>query len=181
MKKFLEGIIVGIAGLVLLLTVGATALASGLPSKGEKPNWDKSSLSFTNTCDESCDGSTVKVCNTGDGDMASSSTYMTYYIESGNPKGGSVVAQGSIPALKSGGCFDIAIDTSETGNYMVRAFQIEGHPGTGELWSEACSLMCEGTDNPEDPDDDPEEPEQCPETMVFDGCEYTLTQSCLTK
>jgi len=79
--------------------------------------------------------------------MAGTTVYQVYYIEKGNPKNGSVVSSDVIPALAAGECTTLTYTTpGGSGNYMFRAQQRPGHPGTGELWSEACSVVCE--DNP---------------------------------
>ncbi len=109
------------------------------------PEWDKSSLKFESGCTGNCEVVKAKICNTGSGDMAGSTTYKVYWAASGNPKVGVVVASGSIPALKSGQCTDLTYDpktnpNGSAGNYMFKAYQRPGHPGTGELWSDQCSV-----------------------------------------
>ena len=171
MKKLLEYVIVSILTVSFIFT-GLLTYGVVSASGGKSQAWDKSSLKFVSDCDANCDGSKVKVCNGNDSqDMQGTSTYFVYYAESGNAKDGNIVESGSIPALKNGECYEISLDTSKTGNYMVKALQRDGHPGTGVLWSEACGLVCT------DPDDEKEEP-KCPETVVMNDCHYTLTNSC---
>ena len=115
-------------------------------------DWDKSTLHFDADfgCQvESCgDTITARVCNGGE-PMADTTTYEVWFSQSGNPKDGSVVASGTIPALGSGECFDIVYNTTEPGNYMFRALQRPGHPGKGELWSQQCTVnICVATPTP---------------------------------
>ena len=119
----------------------------------EKPNncWSRSSLSFTAGCDGDCEEVQTTVCNVGDGDMEDSVPWQLYYAASGNPKNGSVIASGSLGPLDSGDCETLTYDPEGvSGNYMFRAEQEEGHPGQGELWSDACEIVCEvpDTDTP---------------------------------
>jgi len=109
------------------------------------PEWDKSSLKFKSGCTGDCDVVKAKICNTGSGDMAGSTTYEVYWAASGNPKSGKIVATGTVPALKSGKCTDLTYDpktnpNGSAGNYMFKAYQRPGHPGAGELWSDQCSV-----------------------------------------
>ena len=105
------------------------------------PEWDKSSLSFNGSCTGNCEVVQAQVCNTGDGDMAGTSSYEVYWAASGNPKDGTVVASGTIPALNSGECTTLTYDPNgSAGNYMFKAYQRPGHPGQGVLWSDECSI-----------------------------------------
>ena len=119
----------------------------------EKPNncWSRSSLEFTAGCDGDCEEVWATVCNTGDGDMDGPVPWQLYYAPSGNPKDGSVIASDSLGPLDSGDCETLTFDPGGvSGNYMFRAEQEEGHPGQGELWSDACELVCQvpDTDTP---------------------------------
>jgi hypothetical protein len=108
------------------------------------PEWDKSSLTFKPGCTGNCEVVKAKVCNTGS-DMAGTTTYEVYWAASGNPKFGVVVASGTIPALKKNTCTYLTYDpktnpNGSAGNYMFKAYQRPGHPGTGVLWSDQCSI-----------------------------------------
>ncbi|MFZ6020212.1 MAG: hypothetical protein ACOYXO_11445 [Chloroflexota bacterium] len=109
------------------------------------PEWDKSSLSFKGSCTGNCEVVKAEVCNKGSGDMAGSTPYEVYWAASGNPKSGTIVASGTIPALKSGECTTLTYDpktnpNGSAGNYMFKAYQRPGHPGQGVLWSDECSV-----------------------------------------
>jgi len=173
MKKILEYVMVGLVTISTLF-IGLLFYGVVQASGGKSEDWDKSSLSFVGSCDETCQKSKVKVCNGSDSqDMQGSVNYNVYYAVSGNAKNGSVVESGVIPALKSGECFTIEFDSTTTGNYMVQAYQRDGHPGTGRLWSEACTLVCEV---PEEEEEEEPPVEECPATVVVDKCEYTLVK-----
>jgi len=107
--------------------------------------WDKSSLYFKGNCTGDCSEIQVEVCNgAGSEDMQGPTVYQVYYIEKGNPKNGTVVDDGQIPALQAGECTILTYNPlGISGNYMFRAEQRPGHPGSGELWSLACSLQCQ--------------------------------------
>jgi len=111
-------------------------------SFGCPPDWDKSSLSFTGSCSGDCKEITTQICNTGDGDMAGTVAYEVWYKSTGNPKDGSQVGGGTVPALKAGECATLTYAPTQPGNYKFKAYQRPGHPGTGELWSETCSITC---------------------------------------
>ncbi|OGM17046.1 amyloid fiber anchoring/assembly protein TapA, partial [Candidatus Woesebacteria bacterium RBG_19FT_COMBO_37_29] len=105
--------------------------------------WDKSSLYFDEEfgCKESCEEVRVRVCNGEDAeDMQGTSTWELYFAEIGNPKDGEKIANGIAETLTSGECQELSFVPTEGGNYMFKAYQRPGHPGTGELWSEACEI-----------------------------------------
>jgi len=91
----------------------------------------------------------AQVCNGDDSeDMAGPTTWELYWRASGNPKNGNVIASGTIDPLATGECQILTYDPSDnpngaSGNYMFRAYQRPGHPGTGELWSGACEITCQ--------------------------------------
>ncbi|MBN1453496.1 MAG: right-handed parallel beta-helix repeat-containing protein [Anaerolineales bacterium] len=121
---------------------------------GEPPEWDKSSLIFTEGCDGDCDQITVTVCNgAGSEDMEGSTTWELYWIASGNPKDGTVIDNGTIDPLAAGECQVLTYNPADnpngaSGNYMFKAYQRPGHPGEGVLWSNACEeLVCEDPTN----------------------------------
>jgi len=133
------------------------------------PEWDKSSLSFKGSCTGNCEVVKAKVCNTGDRDMAGPSSYEVYWAASGNPKDGTIVASGTIPALKKNTCTYLTYDpktnpNGSAGNYMFKAYQRPGHPGTGVLWSTQCSIgQCSlPTATPVTPTDTPVTPTATP-------------------
>ncbi len=129
-------------------TPTSTPTATSTPASGE---WDKSSLYFDPdySCQGDCDEITATVCNGDDSeDMAGSTTWKLYWAASGNPKDGVVIASGTIDPLAAGECQILTYDPSDnpsgaSGNYMFRAYQRPGHPGTGQLWSEACEITCQ--------------------------------------
>jgi YqxM protein len=121
-------------------TGGCTLTPSGV---GNPHVWDRSSLYFSDGCSGDCDSISATVCNGADsGRMLCPSSWELYYAARGNPKRGEVVASGTIPALLPGQCHVMSADPDSSGNYMFRALQAEGHPGTGELWSNSCSVNC---------------------------------------
>lgn len=100
---------------------------------------DKSSLYFSGLCTYDGDEMFVIVCNGADsGAMLADSTYEVYFVPTGNPKDGVIVEGGTIHKLLPGMCQELPIEFSLAGNYMVKAYQAEGHPGTEVLWSEEC-------------------------------------------
>lgn len=91
----------------------------------------------------------AQVCNGRDAeDMAGPTTWALYWAAAGNPKRGSLIASGSIAPLDAGQCQTLTYNpgnnpNGSSGNYMFRAYQRAGHPGRGELWSEACEITCQ--------------------------------------
>jgi YqxM protein len=118
---------------------------------GSEEEWDHSSLYFDEDygCQGDCDEISVTVCNGDDSeDMEGTTTWELYWIASGNPKDGEVIASGTINALAQGECQVLTYDPGDnpngpSGNYTFKGYQRPGHPGTGELWSEACELECD--------------------------------------
>jgi YqxM protein len=114
----------------------------------ETEEWDKSSLSFVNNNNggnnkrgtsnqNSCLEISSAIQNGKDSrDMQGPVKYEIYYAEKGNPKNGTVVVTGEVPALKSGETFQPEYQPTENGKYMFKAYQRPNHPGAGELWSE---------------------------------------------
>lgn len=136
----------------VILTEVPTEVPTIIPtesSNGKKPDqgeWGKSSLSFSGGCtSSSCYSVSAQVCNVGDGDMTGSVSWELYYAVSGNPKNGDVISSGSLGPLDKGECTTLSYNPNGvSGNYMFRAEQEAGHPGTGELWSSQCSVgVCE--------------------------------------
>jgi YqxM protein len=110
--------------------------------------WDRSSLLFASGCEGDCGEITAEVCNGADEDMAGPTTWELYWIASGNPKNGVVIASGTINPLAAGECQTLTYNpganpNGASGKYMFKAYQRPGHPGTGVLWSDACELECD--------------------------------------
>ncbi len=110
-----------------------------------RPDWDRSSLSFDESyCCKVTDGNIVsaKVINGADSrPMEGTTIWELWYAETGNPKNGTKVAEGVIPALNSGESYVIDYEVTASGNYKFMAYQREGHPGIGVLWSETCTVI----------------------------------------
>jgi hypothetical protein len=132
-----------------VLALGMSLLFAGNALGLVAEEWDKSSLKFTASCDGDCDEITATVCNgRGSENMAGTTTWELYWIASGNPKRGIVIASDTINALAAGTCQTLTYDPSNnsngaSGSYMFRVDQRPGHPGKGVLWSNACGLVCE--------------------------------------
>jgi hypothetical protein len=80
--------------------------------------------------------------------MKGSTAWQLYWAADGNPKSGFIITGGTIDKLLAPGeCEDLTYDPGDnamgvSGNYMFKAYQRLGHPGKGELWSEACEIQC---------------------------------------
>jgi hypothetical protein len=75
--------------------------------------------------------------------MAGATAWQLYWTPTGNPKHGEIISGGTIGALAAGECQVLTYNPNgASGNYMFKAYQRLGHPGKGELWSEACELHC---------------------------------------
>ena len=103
---------------------------------GDPGKWDKSSLSFNGPSGISGTQIFATIKNgSGSRDMQGPVKYEVYWVASGNPKGGTVVASGEIPALGSGESYKLTYTPTRAGVYKFKAYQRPGHPGKGELWS----------------------------------------------
>jgi len=118
--------------------------------------WDKSSLYFDEdyACQGNCNEISAKICNEEDSEnMQGTTTWELYWIESGNPKDGIMIAPGLTDALEHGTCQILYYNPGENlegevCNYKFKAYQRPGHPGPGELWSETCEILqCEAVEN----------------------------------
>jgi YqxM protein len=152
--------------------------------------WDKSSLEFFSikqskpTKTAQCTPVEAVIKNGGE-NMGGSVLYEVWWAETGNPKNGVKQTSGQIPALKSGESITLTYTPDKNGNYMFKAYQRLGHPGTGELWSneigvqscsEAKSIEQDKTDQETSPKEEPinqEEPVQPVETKK--GVEEPVT------
>lgn len=102
--------------------------------------WDKSSLEFVSikqskpTKTAQCTPVEAVIKNGGE-NMGGSVLYEVWWAETGNPKNGVKQTSGQVPDLKSGESITLTYTPDKNGNYMFKAYQRLGHPGTGELWS----------------------------------------------
>ncbi|WP_347709257.1 amyloid fiber anchoring/assembly protein TapA [Bacillus sp. FJAT-47783] len=122
-------------------TSGTISICSNYhPDKGchekEENQWDKSSLTFTDQKWNEPNVEAVIQNGADSDDMEGATTYEVYYTEVVNPKNGTVIASGEVPALKSGETITLSVDVkNRKGIYMFKAYQRPGHKGIGELWS----------------------------------------------
>lgn len=131
----------------MALLVPNVALATGNPTGA--------SLEFTAGANGDCKEITATVTNSGDGDMEEKLKYEVWYAESGNPKKGEKVDEGTLDPLSAGKDVELTYTPEKNGNYMFKVYQESTHPGTGEAWSEEIEVKdCSGEG--EEPGDDQE-------------------------
>jgi YqxM protein len=86
----------------------------------------------------------VMIKNNGS-DMIGTSEYEVYYTNSGNPKNGSKMAQGTINIIKASQTTSLTYLASKSGSYKFRAFR-PGHKNDytsrKDLWSETLTIVC---------------------------------------
>ena len=124
------------------LTPTRTATQTGTPDV-----WDRSSLEATAAYSD-CFSVYATVHNDGE-PMDGPVDWELYYVETGNPKTGIVIASGAVPALDTDETYTMSAPASEgTGNYMFRIEQRDGHPGQGELWSGAIAFDADDCTTP---------------------------------
>ncbi|WP_053217227.1 amyloid fiber anchoring/assembly protein TapA [Virgibacillus senegalensis] len=113
---------------------------------------DSSSLVFPNENNDqnikTCEPEEIQVkLKNGGGEMQATSTYEVYYAVKGNPKKGERLEleadEGTIEKLKEGEEVELIFLAEEPGNYKFKAYQVEGHKGSGELWSETITIECQ--------------------------------------
>jgi len=80
--------------------------------------------------------------------MTGQVTWEVYYAASGNPKNGTIIESGAIPALGAGESHTITYTPTEAGKYMFKAYQETGHPGQGELWSDEINVTTIAGESP---------------------------------
>ncbi len=116
---------------------------------GEEGEWDKSSLEFKEQSSNCREGTIAAIIQNGSDSRAMRGpvAYEVYWIDKGNPKRGTIVAGGQVPALGPGEIYEIVYQPELAGNYMFKAYQRPGHPGIGELWSEAINVNQECISN----------------------------------
>ncbi|SDK35578.1 amyloid fiber anchoring/assembly protein TapA [Sediminibacillus albus] len=117
----------------------------------ETDQWDKSSLVFPNENKDrsvnSCEPAQISASLKNGGEsMEITSTYEVYYAEKGNPKQGEklplAAGEGVIEKLENGAEIVLTFLAGAPGNYKFKAYQVDGHPGKGELWSETIKVEC---------------------------------------
>jgi hypothetical protein len=154
---YICGIIFVIVGMLLSL-VSQPAYASGSP----KGNPTGASLAFTSGCTGACEEITATVCNTGTVQMAAPVGWELYYSATNANQRVITDISGEVGRLDGGQCQTLTAQPgSGSGQYWFKVYQPEGHPGTGSLWSDACSLdSCQApVVNPNlDPTEDPNGP-----------------------
>jgi TasA anchoring/assembly protein len=75
--------------------------------------------------------------------MAGPTDWELWYVASGPPRLGDMIAEGEIPALPSEQEYSIEeAAVRGSGTYQFKVFQRPGHPGAGELWSEDIKFDC---------------------------------------
>ncbi len=120
--------------------------ATATPQPAQEPTsdtWDKSSLVFVDQGSDCEEGGNVwaTVKNSGSKAMAGPTLWELWYAASGPPKSGEVIATGEIPALDVEQAYLISTAAiSGSGNYMFKAYQRPGHPGTGVLGSDGITF-----------------------------------------
>ena len=127
--------------------------------------WNKGSLSFRGSCGGNCTVVKALICNDGSGDMDQPTAFEVYYSASGDPKSGTIVSGGTVPALPSGQCASLEFHPNGVaGNYIFKAYQPAEHPGQGVLWSGSCSIgPCQvPTNTPVSPTNTPVSPTNTP-------------------
>lgn len=119
----------------LAMNVLFTFEAHELPAE-----WDKSSLEFV---EQSRNNNEIYVVikNVGNQAMVGRAKYEVYWVQSGNAKKeDQLVAVGYIGPLNTNQTQILTYRAEKAGVYMFKAFQRPGHPGKGELWSEAIKI-----------------------------------------
>lgn len=127
----------------------ANGQQGGKQGSSNDSTWDKSSLTFTGSTG-SCERVEASIKNTGDlgdGDMDGPSNYEVHYwpLGSSTGSGGAIIATGTIAPLKGQETGTISYNPNDNpngavGQYKFKAYHREGHPGTGELWSDTVTI-----------------------------------------
>ncbi len=136
---------IGVWGLLMVLLVGmipgigTAGFADPQELNSNNDGWSKSSLVFLGEDLGDCFEISSVVENHGDGDMSGEVMWELYWAASGNPKDGEVIADGNFGPLDQGDTFTFTYNPQDNpngpdGNYMFKAYQEDGHPGTGVLW-----------------------------------------------
>jgi hypothetical protein len=129
---YFSGIIFIISGM-LLSSVSKPVFAKG--------NETGASLAFTSGCDGDCNHITATVCNTGTEDMVEPVQWELYVSSSGANQRTKVDGIGGSIQLDGLACTTLTVaPPAVSGQYWFKAYQPEGHPGQGELFSGGCSI-----------------------------------------
>lgn len=163
----------GFIGLSLVTTTTNAAFTSsvnvaGSIQAGEWDFWDKSSLKFPEgkknfgfICKDEKVEIFALIENGKDSEaMQGPVKYEVYWIEKGNPKNGKIVDEGEVPQLGSGKTHKLTFIAEKPGNYKFKAYQREGHPGKGELWSETITVKPNECTQPEEIEEEDQETEE---------------------
>lgn len=125
----------------LLLVLGLLLGTLSSPAMAQTP--DGSVLAINSGCSGDCSSINIEVCNIGSQNMTETPVYNIWFVESGEPKFGTVVFSGNIPALTSGSCTSLAYIPTASGNYQFQVYQPSGYSGQGDLWSSVCEVNCQ--------------------------------------
>ncbi|UOQ87460.1 amyloid fiber anchoring/assembly protein TapA [Gracilibacillus salinarum] len=136
--------------------------------------WDGSELLFTpsenQTVNDSCLPTTFSVDIQNNGfSMTNATQYEIFYIEDGNPKDGSKIAEDTLELLEANEVTTISHEATITGFYIVKVFQQPDYAGESEkiIWSEVFEVSCPSepteTESEEEVTPDAEETVQEPE------------------
>jgi hypothetical protein len=161
---YTSGVIFLIAGLLLSLFSQRAYASPGNPTGA--------SLAFTSGCSGDCTLITATVCNTGSVKMQAPVKWELHFSTGGAGQRYFTGVEGEIGMLEGKACQVLTVKPTETvsGQYWFKAYQPEGHPGTGVLWSNSCSLNActvpQPTPDPTQttPDPDPTKPTPDPDS-----------------
>ncbi|WHZ01425.1 amyloid fiber anchoring/assembly protein TapA [Neobacillus sp. YX16] len=110
-------------------------------------NWEKSSLqevSQGGTCEK---GIFASFTNTGESVDHELTKYEIYWSETGNPKNGEKVFEGTFPIPNNGEIYEIHYEPTKNGNYKFKAYHETGHANGNSVgkgpWSGTIELNCE--------------------------------------
>lgn len=134
-------------------TSTATPTPTETPTETPTPGrWDRSSLEFVEEeLGATCEGGGIvwtKIMNSGDGAMSGPTDWELWYVASGPPKEGEIIAVGEIPPLDVDQEYVIYESASGgSGNYMFKSYQMPDHPGITVLWSESIEFDLDQCDD----------------------------------
>lgn len=107
--------------------------------------WLFPDLSFAETESELIDycplDFTVPITNQGSADLSEPALYQVYFIDSGHPKNGEKISEGTIETLAVDDTFELFSDANQTGLYAVKVLYTASE-NKEERWSNIIQVQC---------------------------------------
>lgn len=140
-----------------------------------KKRVDCSSLTFLKDEQGFDDQSIYAIIRNTGTDMKPQGKYEIYFNEDGNPKNGNLIKTETFDPLKEKEEVRLIFKPERSGHYMFKAYQSEGHSGTGELWGKEIKVNLKNNQKTQNEDQETEEQVKQEEIIAPEDQEEAIT------